>query len=123
MELALFIWAAGVIGSMSTFFGVSGIILLCLLLFRTIDTAIDNDTYRKKDLYPFQKSWGKWTVAIATISLLVANLLPSEKTMYLILAGYTGQKVIQSEAADKVVQIINNKLDEYLVEAEKELKK
>ena len=53
----------------------------------------------------------------------IATLLPSEKTMYLAGAAYMGQKAVQSEAADKVVKILNNKLDEYLKEAEDKLKK
>lgn len=43
--------------------------------------------------------------------------------MYVMAGAWAGQKMVQSEAAEKVVKIINLKLDEYLQEAEKELKK
>ena len=48
--------------------------------------------------------------------------MPDQKTVYMATGAYLGQKVVQSEAGDKVVKILNVKLDEYLKEAEEKLK-
>lgn len=61
--------------------------------------------------------------AVAIVALVIAVLLPSEKTAWIMVGAYATQKVVTSpgmqETGDKVVKIINNKLDEYLVEGVK----
>jgi len=43
--------------------------------------------------------------------------------MYMMAAAYGSQQLVQSEAAEKVVKIVNGKLDEYLQEIEQKGKK
>lgn len=123
METMLFVWAAANLASIATFFAVCGAVILGLLLFFSISHAINNEVYNKKDKYPISKTNWKVATAFALLSIFIANIIPSERTMYMMAAGYASQKMVQSEAAEKVVKIINLKLDEYLQEAEKELKK
>jgi hypothetical protein len=123
METMLFIWIAGVITKVAAVIWGIVITLLVLLTLSLIDTAIHNSVYDNKKSYPFQKRWGKIsTTAVVLLSLLAASV-PSERTMYMMAAGFAGQKVIQSETADKVVKILNGKLDEYLAEIEEKTKK
>ena len=46
-------------------------------------------------------------------------LIPNQKTVYMMAGAYVSQKMVQSETADKVVKIVNRKLDDYLEEVEK----
>lgn len=132
MELALFIWVVNVLPSVSGLL-VGVMVLIGLYCFVKILWASCNSDveYTKKyipDSYAkaievWKMKWIKKPAAAVIIIGVIVSLIPTEKTMYLMLAGYTGQRIVQSEAADKVVQIINKKLDEYLVEAEKKLNK
>lgn len=123
MELALFVWFASIVGNISFVLGGVVIILLLLVISDIIVTGSHNSVYDNKKKYPFQKRWGKWCTAIALVLAVVVGMIPTEKTMYFMAAGYASQKVVQSEAATKVVKILNGKLDEYLKEAEDKLKK
>lgn len=123
METMLFVWAAANLTNIATFFAVCGGVALGLLFLFSLGCAINNDAYGKKDKYPISKRSWKVATAFALLAIFIANIIPSERTMYMMAAGYASQKMVQSEAAEKVVKIINLKLDEYLQEAEKELKK
>jgi hypothetical protein len=54
------------------------------------------------------------------ISSFVAILIPSEKTAYIMVGAYATQKVAENEkvqeTGQKVLSIINNKLDSYVEE-------
>lgn len=50
--------------------------------------------------------------------LILAVLMPSERTIYFILGSEIGEEVTQSETAKKVHDAVNKKLDEYLGEGE-----
>jgi hypothetical protein len=123
MEFAIFVWVASVIGKLAGFFTGAAILFAAVVAVDIICTASHNGVYDEKKKYPFQKRWGKWCTFIAAFLMLIASLLPSEKTMYVMAGAWAGQKMVESEAAGKVMKIINLKLDEYLQEAEKELKK
>ena len=132
MELALFIWVADVLPSVSVLFVLIMVLIGLYCLIKILWASCNSDCeYTKKympDSYAkamevWKMKWIKKPAAAVIIIGVIVSLIPTEKTMYLMLAGYTGQRIVQSEAADKVVQIINKKLDEYLVEAEKKLNK
>lgn len=132
MELALFIWVANVLPSVSVLFVLIMVLIGLYCLIKILWASCNSDCeYTKKympDSYAkamevWKMKWIKKPAAAVIIIGVIVSLIPTEKTMYLMLAGFAGQKVVQSEAADKVVQIINKKLDEYLVEAEKKLNK
>lgn len=61
-------------------------------------------------------------VFLGLLLIFVANIIPSQKTMYLMAGAWAGQAVVQSETADKVLKIVNGKLDEYLNDVEKSVK-
>ena len=132
MEFALFIWLTGVIPSLKV-----GIVLLSLPIIaycvvKMIWASCNSDSSYTKEYEPEDYSkamevwkfkWVKWPATVIVVLLTSSALLPSQKTMYLMAVAYGSQKMVQSEAADKVVKILNGKLDEYLKEAEDKLKK
>lgn len=123
MEFALFVWLASVINTLSGVLLFCAILLALVVVADLINTLSHNDVYSHKLKFPFQKTWGKWCTAGALFLALLTSIIPSEKTMYAIAAAYGAQQVVQSEAAEKVVKIVNGKLDEYLQEIEQKVKK
>lgn len=123
MEFALFVWLASVIHTLSGLLGFCAILLGLAVVADLINTAAHNAVYSHKLKFPFQKTWGKWCTTGALFLALLTSIIPSEKTMYAIVAAYGAQQVVQSEAAEKVVKIVNGKLDQYLEEIEQKVKK
>lgn len=131
MEIAIFVYLSGIIGAISAFFHGLGTFTLAGTVLYLVFNLLNRGEYAQKykeDVYNAAgvnlksarwKIWGFVGVGF----IFLATALPSQKTMYLMAGGYFGQQVLQSETTDKVVKIVNSKLDEYLEEAEKTLKK
>lgn len=122
MELALFVWLASVIQSVSGVLMGCAILLALVVVADLIHTISHNEVYSEKIKFPFQKTWGKWCTAGALFLALLTSIIPSEKTMYVMAAAYGAQKVAQSETAEKIVTLINSKLDEYIKDVETSVK-
>lgn len=114
MELALFVYLAGIVGTLGRFLvvtlgiGIFGVLVFLLVAWYQVDCC-------GRKFSEFYKTLRNACIGLFCLGI-VASLIPSEKTMYMMLAGYTTQSVVQSETADKVVKVINTKLDEYLAE-------
>lgn len=133
MDLALLVYAISTLGSLHN---VLGVLLFISTLasvgfgIAVVSTVIDPAEYswnldREGNLKPIVAQarkntvrWAKWSVAVAltTSSLLV--MLPSERTAYLMVGAYATQKIAEDpkvqETGNKVLQVINQKLDEVL---------
>lgn len=131
MELMLFIWFASVVESIEV--GLGLILMLCAAYcgLKVIWALFHVDTDYTKAYRPEQYNKAleilkfKWLKGIGTIMIILGfavATIPTEKTLYMMAAGFGAQKVVQSETADKVLKIVNGKLDEYLVEMEKSVK-
>jgi hypothetical protein len=125
MEFALFVWFASVIGNIAVVLTLGATACLGTFIIMVLAVAIHNETARSDDKrkYPLSNKMGKWALSLAFVGYMISAILPSEKTMYLMAGAYAGQQALQSETAAKVVTIVNSKLDEYIAEAEKSLKK
>lgn len=123
MEFALFVYIAGIVGNLSAFFEVSATIVGLLFIALSLRTGMNNDIYEKEESYPYRKALGKFMIVYIITGFFLVALIPTQKTMYLMAGAYGSQAIIQSETAGKVVKIVNSKLDEYIAEAEKSLKK
>lgn len=58
----------------------------------------------------------KWVFILSTVFTII---IPSEKTIYLMLGAHGVEKLAESEIGNKVYTILNQKLDEYLKESVK----
>ena len=105
MELALFVYLAGVVGNVGGVFVVIAIISCTIMLI----CGASSVGYDKSLMKPFYIS-----LSTLVFSAFVAALLPSEKTMYLMAGAYTTQAVVQSTVGKKTVDLIEQKLDEEL---------
>jgi len=106
MELALFVYLAGVVGKVGGVFVVICTVSAIAAFICGISTVADND---KSFIKPFYIS-----LSTLLFSAFVSALLPSEKTMYLMAGAYTTQAVAQSTVGQKTVELIEQKLDEEL---------
>ena len=105
MELALFVYLAGIVGKVGGVF-VAIAIISAVIAFICGAVAIDVDTSFMKPFYI--------SLCVLLFSAFTAALLPSEKTMYLIAGAYTTQAVAQSTVGQKTVELIEQKIDEEL---------
>ena len=104
MELALFVYLAGVVGNVGGVF-VAIAIISAIIMFICGVYVVDDKSFMK----PFYIS-----LCTLLFSAFTAALLPSEKTMYLMAGAYTTQAVAQSTVGQKTVELIEQKLDEEL---------
>lgn len=107
MELALFVYLAGVVGNLvNVFITVATIAILIVLSIAPFAIMEDDNKGMLKAIY----------IAVATtvFSTFMAVIIPSEKTMYLMAGAYTTQAVVQSTVGKKTVDLIEQKLDEEL---------
>ena len=132
MELALFVYIAGVIGQIvaligniaafATAFGVIILTLTGAAIPFLYDTDMCKEGTRAKVLVWAKRALLFVCLPVALLTSCTKAILPSEKTLYLMGGAYATQAVVQSETADKVLKIVNSKLDEYLEEVEKSVK-
>ena len=112
MELALFIYFASVVAGLSQLFGLCGLFALL------IGTGVF--IYGKCEGYPGAATFGCGMLIAGFCSMLFACLIPSERAMYMMAGGYAVQRTVESPAVqainDKVLAVINNKLDEALAD-------
>lgn len=128
MELALLVYFASVVGSVSTLLGISSAVLFLVstafvvtLLIGDLgvkqysydtEDKIENELKIKKIL---TKSV-KWTTPFAIIFALISVLLPTERTVYLMTAAYATQTISQNDRVQKigsdVLEVVEKKLGE-----------
>ena len=128
MELALLVYFASVVGSISTFLGLLAFILVSVstafivtLLVGDLgvykdswdtDQKLDNELKIKKILIKSVK----WTIPLTIVFALVSVLLPTERTVYLMTAAYATQTIAQNDRVQKigsdVLDVVEKKLSE-----------
>lgn len=133
MDLALLVYAISTLGSLHN--------VLSVLLFisslasigfgiAVVSTVLDPEEYswnldKEGNLKPkvaqsrkTTMRCAKWSVGIALAASGLLVLLPSERTAYLMVGAYATQKIAEDpkvqETGNKVLQVINQKLDEVL---------
>lgn len=128
MELALLVYFASVVGSISTLLGMSSAVLFAVstafiitLLFGNLGVKqyrdetqdeLENELKIKNILVKSTK----WVIPFAVIFALISVLLPTERTVYLMTAAYATQTIAQNDRVQKigsdVLEVVENKLSE-----------
>ena len=114
MEIALFIYLAGLAGKLST--------LLFLLTFISSVLLIIHFAWCSDNRLKFNQKY----LAIPLLTAFLCVATPSENTMYLMAAGYTTQKVanavVESELAKDVLTVLELKVKEQIKDLQKSTK-
>ena len=127
MELALLVYFASVVGSVST--------LLCSLAFilSSVSTAFivtllfgnlgvkqyeetEEELNNELKIKSILTKSVKWTIPFTVIFALLSVLLPTERTVYLMTAAYATQTIAQNDRVQKigsdVLEVVEKKLSE-----------
>ena len=110
------VYFAGVVGGISAFLGSMAFYGVLIAIFCAIMYMILWSN--KRDPSKVLKRTLVTAMILSTLSGGFQALMPSEKTVYMMLGAYAAQSALQSETAGKVMLIVNQKLDQYLTGAE-----
>ena len=121
MELALLVYAISLLEGLRTFLVVAAFAAGMVIIGSGIATLESyNDT-------AVAKRWFKRSVISLAILGFLSTLIPTERTAYIMVAAYATQKVAESpevrDTGDKVLTLINGKLDQLILEANEPKKK
>lgn len=107
MTLALLVYFAGVISSMSNFLGivfVSTVVIYALYVFGYLIANESNWKNRGK--------FYKWPFVLLICCGIFKVFLPSEKTMWLMAGAYATEKVAESNIGKQTLELVELKLQE-----------
>lgn len=113
MELALIIWLASMANDIRNMLVVIAFIstgVFCILGMLHI-SELYSDTKR---------STFRWLATITFVTCLGTIVVPKERTVWLMVAGYTAQSVYQSAVGTKLTAIVEQKLDGMVADMSKE---
>ena len=128
MELALLVYFASVVGSISTLLWLSSF-MLCSVSTAFIVTLLVGDLGVKTRYGETEEELNnqlkiksiltksvKWTIPLTIIFALLSVLLPTERTVYLMTAAYATQTIAQNDRVQKigsdVLEVVEKKLSE-----------
>ena len=127
MELALLVYFASVVGSVSTLLGSLAFILssvstafIVTLLFGNLGVKqygkTEEELNNQLKIKSIITKSVKWTIPFAVIFELLSVLLPTERTVYLMTAAYATQTIAQNDRVQKigsdVLEVVEKKLSE-----------
>lgn len=121
MELALLVYAISLLEGLRTFLVVAAIAAGMVVIGSGIATLESyNDTAAAK-------RWFKRSVITLAVLGFLSTLIPTERTAYIMIAAYATQKVAENpevrDTGDKVLTLINSKLNQLILEANEPKKK
>ncbi|MEG0407446.1 MAG: hypothetical protein RR623_01110 [Bacilli bacterium] len=128
MELALLVYFASIVGSVSTFLSLFAFVLFFISVAFTIPLLVGNLGVKEYSHQSEEKLENqlkiksiltksvKLTIPFAIIFALISVLLPTERTVYLMTAAYATQTIAQNDRVQKissdVLEVVEKKLSE-----------
>ena len=128
MELALLVYFASVVGSVSILLWLSSFILLSISTVFIVPLLVGNLGVKQYSYNTGQELENelkikkvltksiKWTIPLTIIFALLAVLLPTERTVYLMTAAYATQTIAQNDRVQKigsdVLEVVEKELSE-----------
>lgn len=128
MELALLVYFASIVGSVSTFLGLSAFVLFSvstvfIIVILAGNLGVKQYSFDTEDelnnqlkIKAILTKSVKLTIPFTIIFALVSVLLPTERTVYLMTAAYATQTIAQNDRVQKigsdVLEVVEKKLSE-----------
>ncbi len=133
MELAFVVYLIGVLPAVAQVLSVVGglgsvilIVIGCILL--VISRSLNCYSWDNPDEVAENRrvcaAWGKRSLKLSILTLFIAlftQLIPSERTMYTMVAAYAGQKIAETPQAAQIANDGVDVLKELLAKAKREL--
>lgn len=118
MELAVLVWLISMLnalGALTVMLAIASLLAMAVFLIVISESYGEKVSYRNPAL----------AFVLAIFLFLVSIAIPSEKTAYIMVGAYAAQKIATDpkvqQMSSKVLTIIEQKLDSYIVEADKNL--
>jgi hypothetical protein len=124
MSLVLIVYLIGVLPNLASFFGVLGGVILLLILGTALYCTADMDSWASAEKITSHKALRKKALKFSWFPLLlilVANAIPSEKTMWYMIGAYGTQKLIDNPEAQALAADGVDVLKDLLAKAKKEI--
>lgn len=123
MDLAILVWVISILHGITVIFGIAAAVFAFLIVATLIGVSEGDCEHPMKYI--------RWFIPAGVLCMLIAVVIPTQKTAYMMVGAYTAQKVAENpkvqDMSSKVITIIEQKLDGYiedgLAEAEKKIKK
>jgi len=120
MELALLVYGISVMSSLAAFCVFICVCLVIIVIFKLVAYDFTPSYKRAENQWEItKKSIGKYMVTFLVLAFTTV-LIPSEKTMYVMVGAYAAQKIAQAPEtkviSDKVLKVIEQKLDQQINE-------
>lgn len=121
MELALLVYGVSLLDGVHNFLGLVSLVVGFGLIASGIGAIESYGDTTKPKLW-----FKRCLVTLFTVGL-ITTFIPNQRTAYIMVAAYATQKIAQSPEArvtgDKVLTLINSKLDQLIQEADEPKKK
>lgn len=121
MELALLVYSVSLLDGILTFLTFASIVVALGLVASGIGCLEGYGDTEKPKL------WFKRSLIALFIIVFVSTFIPNERTAYMMVAAYATQRIAETpeakETGDKVLTLINGKLDQLILEANEPKKK
>lgn len=114
-SLSLWLYLADVFGSVDNAAFNFGILFGVLTAISTVALLCSLEDKNEPAVKVFNR-FVKWSGSLLTACVILVIFIPSQKTMYMILASEVGEEVVISEEMDLVREAIQKKLNEYVNE-------
>lgn len=133
MDLVWLVYGISLLSGFGGMLTAAAIISTCSIIFLLIYRAAEGsqeDYYddgrnaKRADKAKWAMGHVKTALVVSVTSIILLTFLPTPKTAYMMVGAYAAQKVAENEKVQetggKVLNLINQKLDEYIEEGIKE---
>lgn len=121
MSIELTLYLISFLTSLDNFISKLILFVICFIVFSVIGLFCMRDK-QETDEYRIVKTGMKRFLKYMIILFAISITIPSEKTLYMMLAAHTGKKAYKSETYSKFIKVLDKKMDEYLTKDEIEKK-
>lgn len=118
-SISWFLYLADVIPSLAKVFGVSGIILSIILVIAWFICLVSLGDSDFDGCRTSVKSLSKWLVPVAFTLIIIATIIPSRQTIYLIAGSEVGQVVVETPEAREIFNDIRTIIKQQIKGQEK----
>lgn len=122
MKLALLVYLASISGQITVFFSIFGGVFIAVYAWGVLYKMVTNDVYdgqsetdsrKRNGAVNFKNATNKFSI-VGIVFIIVAILIPSEKTIYIMAGAYATEQIATNDRVQQiggdVLEVIESKL-------------